>query len=527
VSRICSSLALLAALAVCAGCGGPPGGRSESSAAGAQDAEVALSPAERAAAAFGAGVEAELAGDRDGAAECYRRAAELCPDEAGFEARLGLVLSGVPELAAEGAAHLERAEALGARDFAVHQTLATHYLGVGRKDRAAGEFEKLLACAEAAADPERFEPVAQRVAFFLVSHYQGEGQPEKAARVYGALIRSFPDRAELRLERAKLLLAAGDEPGGRSDVAAYEKLEPASPAGARLLAVHFSRKGNAAEALVETERAIARLKAGGDPDDRPGDASAMRHFRAELLGRLKRFEEARRELDDLLACAPDDGERVDALVALAYLDRAAGLGAQAEKRLRAALDGGIKSARLHAALAEALAGSGQPGEAAESWRRAQDLAPKDNYYRLALAALLEKQLRRPAAAAELRAALENRPDDPAALNMLGYLYAQEGINLDEAAELVSRALAADPKNGHYLDSLGWVRYRQGRVEEALALLERAALAVPEAVVYEHLGDACYALGLNHRARSAWRKALELDKDSAAVERKLQRIGGGR
>jgi tetratricopeptide (TPR) repeat protein len=363
--------------------------------------------------------------------------------------------------------------------------------------------------------------VAFRVAFYLVNHYQVEGQPADAARVYTHLIRRFPDRADFRIERAKLLLAAGDEAEARREVAAHEKLAPESAAGARLLAVHFARKGADGEALVETERAVARLRA--DQQAVAGDLTAMRHFRAELLGRLKRFAEARRELFALLSEAADDGERVEALVAMAHLERAAGRAEEAARQVRAALDSGLKSARLNGALAEALADSGDERGAAEAYRRAEEIAPADNYYRLALAALFAKLGRRAEAAAELRAALKSAPDDPPTLNMLAYLYAQEGLNLDEAAELAARALAAEKDNGHYLDTLGWVRYRQGQVAEALPLLERAALNAPEAVIHEHLGDACYALGLLRRARAAWTRARELDPSLPGPRRKLERL----
>ncbi|HOX05034.1 MAG TPA: tetratricopeptide repeat protein [Planctomycetota bacterium] len=485
--------------------------------------EAELPPRELAAAAYAAGVDAEFSGDLATAAGCYRRAIGLSPGQPGYELRLGLVLVEVPESAAEGAAHLERAETLGARSFAVHQGLASHFLRQGDKARAAREFEKLLSCSEAQADPVRFEPVVLRVAFFLTTHYQAEGLPAEAARVQGLIVGRFPERADLRLERAKMLLAAGDESAARVEIAELERLDAKSADGSRLLAVHCARRGQNAEALRETDRAIARLQAGGGPDDRPGDVSAMRHFRADLLGRLRRFEEARRELDGLLAAAADEGERVDALVALAGLDRAAGVPADAERRLRAAIASGAKSARLHGALAEALAAAGRGDEAADCWRRAQALAPRDAYYRLALASLFEKDGRRSAAAAELRALLEIHQDNAEALNMLGYLYAQEGINLEEAADLVGRALTAEPKNAHFLDSLGWVRYRQGRVEEALGILERAAMNAPEPVIYEHLGDACYALGLLNRARVAWRRAAELDREAPGPKRKLERL----
>ena len=132
---------------------------------------------------------------------------------------------------------------------------------------------------------------------------------------------------------------------------------------------------------------------------------------------------------------------------------------------------------------------------------------------------------------ELRVALRGSPGDPECSSLLGYLYALEGINLDEAAELVTVARRADPGDGRYLRAEGWVRYRQGRVGEALRLLESAALHAPGPQVYEHLGDACYALGLWARARRAWQRALELEPGRAGTSRRLERLGakaaGGR
>src|SRR5690606_3703990 len=91
----------------------------------------------------------------------------------------------------------------------------------------------------------------------------------------------------------------------------------------------------------------------------------------------------------------------------------------------------------------------------------------------------------------LRAILEIDPNDHNALNFLGYLWADKDVNLDEARVLVERALELDPENPYYLDSLGWVYYRQGDGEKAVEYIRRALvnMTTDDAVLRDHLGDA--------------------------------------
>ncbi|MBY0459574.1 MAG: tetratricopeptide repeat protein, partial [Gemmataceae bacterium] len=127
------------------------------------------------------------------------------------------------------------------------------------------------------------------------------------------------------------------------------------------------------------------------------------------------------------------------------------------------------------------------------------------------------------AEAMLRAVLADDPDDAVACNDLGYHLADQGRNLDEAERLVRHALAvdrierrkqpgADAESASYLDSLGWVFFRQGKFVEARAELEKA-LKFPDGtsdpVVWDHLGDVLFRLGEKAKARAAWEKAKEL------------------
>ena len=107
-------------------------------------------------------------------------------------------------------------------------------------------------------------------------------------------------------------------------------------------------------------------------------------------------------------------------------------------------------------------------------------------------------------------------------NYLGYMWVDRGENLEEADQLIRRAVELEPNNGAYIDSLGWLFYRQGKYEDALATLLRAAehLPEPDAVVFDHIADAYLKLGRTSEAVLYWKKALALDSENTEISGKL-------
>jgi tetratricopeptide (TPR) repeat protein len=102
------------------------------------------------------------------------------------------------------------------------------------------------------------------------------------------------------------------------------------------------------------------------------------------------------------------------------------------------------------------------------------------------------------------------------------MWIEQNTNLDEAAHLIRRALDLEPGNGAYIDSLGWLYFKQGKYQEALTELMRAAGALeePDAVVFDHIAEACEKLGKKAEAILYWQKSLQLDPTSKAVAAKL-------
>ncbi|MDJ0821181.1 MAG: tetratricopeptide repeat protein [Paracoccaceae bacterium] len=131
----------------------------------------------------------------------------------------------------------------------------------------------------------------------------------------------------------------------------------------------------------------------------------------------------------------------------------------------------------------------------------------------------------PEAEADFRKALELNPDQPQVLNYLGYSLVEKQIKLEEALDMIQRAVEARPNSGYIVDSLGWVLYRLGRYEEAVEHMERAAELMPiDPIVNDHLGDVFWAVGRKLEAQFQWKRALSfVDYESTAEEVKPDRI----
>ena len=122
----------------------------------------------------------------------------------------------------------------------------------------------------------------------------------------------------------------------------------------------------------------------------------------------------------------------------------------------------------------------------------------------------------------LRKAISVNPEYADALNALGYFFAENGTNLDEAVDLIKKALKKSPRRAGYIDSLGWAYFKQGKLDEALEQLETAIRLMPEsAEIQNHLGDAYMQKGLKDKAIAAWQKAIQLEPDNTAIREKLK------
>jgi tetratricopeptide (TPR) repeat protein len=202
---------------------------------------------------------------------------------------------------------------------------------------------------------------------------------------------------------------------------------------------------------------------------------------------LKRTDEA---VKDLEAMAKERSERWDALIALADILR----GRERFAEAASAYDRGIE----------------RIGKLGKLDKRHWPLL-----YSRGIA--LERSKQWPRAEADFKKALEFEPDQPFVLNYLGYTWAEQGRNLDEAQKMIERAVELRQDDGYITDSLGWVFYRTGQYDSAVKQLERAVELRPQdATINDHLGDAYWKVGRYHEARFQWKRALSLKPEADQV-----------
>ncbi|KZY70037.1 hypothetical protein A3738_25115 [Oleiphilus sp. HI0066] len=125
--------------------------------------------------------------------------------------------------------------------------------------------------------------------------------------------------------------------------------------------------------------------------------------------------------------------------------------------------------------------------------------------------------------ADLRHLIDQNPNNAIALNALGYTLADRTDRLEEAAQLIGKALVLKPDNPAIMDSMGWVLFRLGKAEEAVQLLGAAYLKYPDGEVAAHLGEALWSLDKKDQARTVWSNSLRQQPDHKVLIETLQRL----
>jgi Flp pilus assembly protein TadD len=157
---------------------------------------------------------------------------------------------------------------------------------------------------------------------------------------------------------------------------------------------------------------------------------------------------------------------------------------------------------------------GQFDQAIQAFELLMNRASRDGSLVYEYAGLLERAGRLADAERALRGVLAKDPQDANALNSLGYMLADHGQRLDEAVDLVQRALKIEPANPSFLDSLGWAYFHQGRFDLADEPLSQAAERLPaSSTVNEHLGDLRLKQERYADAAAAFERSLAGDGES--------------
>lgn len=260
-----------------------------------------------------------------------------------------------------------------------------------------------------------------------------------------------------------------------------------------------------------------------------------------LLGVLAELERRAGHTEAALAAAKQAAELeandVDIQIMLADLLGDTGKIDQALEILNKAIKNEPDNARYKFVLGGMLTKFGRNDEAVKVF---QDLikrfASNDEVVKLAhsnLSIIYVNQGDYARGEAELEILFQKTPDDPGINNDLGYLYADQGKNLDKAEAMIRKAVQEEPDRAAYLDSLGWVLFKRGKFKESLEPLlkavelqkldEKKGTAPPDATIREHLGDVYLHLQEVDRARQVWQEAEQIASKAIPVDKRLPEI----
>ena len=185
---------------------------------------------------------------------------------------------------------------------------------------------------------------------------------------------------------------------------------------------------------------------------------------------------------------------------------------QAVSVLRPLLDGTAADFEIQLDIAQVYEQGRHWPEAEQAGHAAEKMASSTVEKQMAgfmLGAIFERQKKYDQAEEQFRQVLKENPRNPTALNYYGYMLADRGIRLEEATDLIKRALAEDPNNAAYQDSLGWAYFKQNKFTEAEEFLRKAAATEDhDPTILSHLGDLYFKMGKDSLAQAQWQKSLD-------------------
>src|SRR5712692_10135532 len=422
------------------------------------------------------------------AEQAYRKAAELDPSELSHQRGLGQTLL-AEEKYSEALAVYQKLSDLMPDDSDVYLRIAQIYRELHQLDKAEDNLLKA----------RQYAPGSLEVMYNEAMLYQAQGRYQDAIRVLSDAVTGIKSQP------------------------------PAAPSRRRSLAILYQQLGQLYrdtqnyQAAIYTFEELGHL---GEEEDRRARMLIMDTYRSatDLAKALQAGKEA-------LAKYPADPS-IRASQALLLGEN--GQTEDAVKILRAQLHGNQGDRDTYLNIAQVYERGRRYKEAEEAAHAAEVLPgqPRDKeMVWFLLGAIYERQKFFDRADEQFKKVLAANPKNAQVLNYYGYMLGDLGIRLDEAEALVQRALKEEPFNGAYLDSLGWIYFKQGKLAASETTLRKAVEREShDATIHSHLGDLYAKMGRGDLAAAEWEKSLnewrrslpaDIESDKVAeLEKKL-------
>ncbi|MBN2720717.1 MAG: tetratricopeptide repeat protein [Proteobacteria bacterium] len=346
----------------------------------------------------------------------------------------------------------------------------------------------------------------------LGAQMEKQGQAESAILLYEAYLTRDPQNNAVRGFLARACFIKGEYPRARDQSEIIIETDPENTTGLLILGLSETRLGDY-ESALETFKRLREVSGEGF-ETLMQIGSAQRE--------LEMYSEAAATFEEAVRIYPD---RFEPHLNLAIIHDAMENMTKAEESARKALSLAPERSNLRIYLAQILTRQGHFAEAISLLEEGLKIAPGDTGLLYQMGITYDQSGRFDLAEKILERLLETDPDHADALNYLGYSWADRGLRLEKALEMIEKALRLRPDAAYIVDSLGWVHYRMGHYEEALKhLLVAVEKMGDDPTVLDHLGDTYEKLGQEELAVLYWSRALAADPDNPEIRRKLRDRG---
>lgn len=409
-----------------------------------------------------------------------------------------------------------------------------------------GEFAKATEHFKKLSRNDKIKDKSQ-VWYYLGRIYTSQAKPDlkSAEAAYITSLKITPDAVDVVLALAAVYETQNNVAKLKSLLANYQEEHGANPLIAEKLAQIYINGDN-------LDAAIVQLKTVEVHDS--GNLNVSLKI-ALILIELKQYPKAIDKLESILQVSPDS-EKVrfylgalyeeikdyraaiqqfdtikfgssyyeDSVMHASYLHKLMGNVDKAISKVKEGLAHKKDSAKFWVLHASLLDDDNQVKEAQEVLLSAVRLFPEDKQIHFQLGSVYDRLGKKDKTVEHMEKVLGLDENHVQALNYLAYIYAEGTRNLEVAEKLVRKALRLQPGDGFILDTLGWVLFKQERIIEAVQVLEKAHKKESnESIIAEHLGDAYFRYHLHVKARDMYKKAVELEKDSATKEKIQSKI----
>ena len=325
------------------------------------------------------------------------------------------------------------------------------------------------------------------------------------------LLDDHPDNKQIAVLRARMLLQLGDVREARNAFAAINRQYPNDDQIILSLALLEEELENYSEA----KPLLRTLLNSGDKQSEAsyylGRIAASENDPDLAISYYRQIGDSREFLPAQLAAAQLLNQEQGTDAATSYLQERSAEFPQYAGQLR----------RLETDI---LIKAGRQQEAFESVSIALEAEPEDTNLRYTRAMLAERLGNMALLESDLRYIIDKNPEHAEALNALGYSLANKTDRFDEAEPLIERAIEIQPDNPAIIDSLGWLYFRQGKLNEAGPLLLDAWNRMNDHEIAAHLGEWHWTTGDKESAYDIWSQGLELEPESEVINETLERLG---